>query len=128
MNIQVIVNTAAFTRAVERQATPIIEGYLTTVRETMIEEFNAPKSGRARRGSRRASAPGQPPARQTGTLQESITDPQVRRSGRAIVGELRVTARYAGFLERGTSRIAPRPFAQPAVDALIRGLRRIGGR
>jgi HK97 gp10 family phage protein len=123
-----IVFTPAFERAVERQATPIMEDHLNTIRETMIEEFNEPKSGRQYPRRRRSSAPGQPPARQSGRLQESITDPQVRKSGNAIVGEMRITAPYAVFLERGTSRIAPRPFAQPAVDALLKGLGRIGGR
>jgi HK97 gp10 family phage protein len=128
MSFQVIINTSAFERAVERQVTPIMEGQLNTIRETMIEEFNAPKSGREYPRRRRASAPGEPPARQTGTLQASITEPQVRKSGNAIVGEMRITAPYAVFLERGTSRMAPRPFAQPAVDALLKGLGRIGVR
>ncbi len=128
MSFQIIF-TPAFERAVERQVIPIMEDHLNIVREIMIEEFNQPKSGREyRRNRRRSSAPGEAPARQTGRLEESITDPQVRKSGNAIVGEMRVTAPYAGFLERGTSRMAPRPFAHPAVDALIKALGRIGGR
>jgi HK97 gp10 family phage protein len=69
-------------------------------------------------GSRihRASAPGQPPAEDTGKLYREIT---VRRlkSGHYRV---RFGARYAGYLEFGTSRMAARPFVLPAIDTAVR--------
>lgn len=60
----------------------------------------------------RASAPGQPPAEDTGKLYREIT---VRR---LKSGEYRVRfgARYAGYLEFGTNRIAKRPFVLPAIE------------
>lgn len=75
--------------------------------------------GRARGpGTRihRASAPGQPPAEDTGKLYREIT---VRRlkSGHYRV---RFGARYAGFLEFGTSRMAARPYVLPAIDTAVR--------
>lgn len=63
----------------------------------------------------RASAPGDPPAPDTGALRSSIT---YERAGlRAQVG---TNLAYAKPLEYGTPRIAPRPFLRPAVAA-IRG-------
>lgn len=64
----------------------------------------------------RASAPGQPPAEDTGKLYREIT---VRRlsSGNYRV---RFGAHYAGFLEFGTGRIAPRPFVMPAIEKAVR--------
>lgn len=122
MKFEVIV-TPAFQRAVERQAGPFMDRVLTEAKAEMIDEFNRPKSGREYRGRRRASAPGEAPARQTGRLQDSIGEPQVRKEGRFLVGTLRITAPYAFYLERGTPRIKPRPFARPAVEEILRRLR-----
>jgi hypothetical protein len=63
----------------------------------------------------RASAPGQPPAEDTGRLYREIT---VRRmsSGRYRV---RFGASYAGFLEFGTGRLRMRPFVMPAIERAV---------
>jgi hypothetical protein len=63
----------------------------------------------------RASAPGQPPAEDTGRLYRDIT---VRRmaSGRYRV---RFGAGYAGYLELGTGRMRARPFVIPAIERAI---------
>jgi HK97 gp10 family phage protein len=131
MNFEVTIGPD-FEAAVIRQAAPIMEGKLNTLRATMIEEFNAPKTGheyrRPQGGRYRASAPGEPPAVRTGNLRDSISEPDVRKSSGALVGQITIAAPYAGYLERGTGRIAPRPFVRPAIDALLKGLSRIGGR
>jgi HK97 gp10 family phage protein len=59
------------------------------------------------------SAPGEPPNRDTGTLQAHLetTNP------RPLVAEVRSEAEYAAALEFGTSRMAPRPYMRPARDA-----------
>jgi hypothetical protein len=55
-----------------------------------------------------ASAAGQPPAIKTGRL---INDIDIDRKGNRVLA--RFNAPYAGYLEEGTNRIAPRPFVAP---------------
>jgi hypothetical protein len=131
MRFEVII-TPEFQRSVIRQMKPIIEKDLNELREIMFEEFQAPKSGREYRrpsgGVYRASAPGEPPAIRTGNLRDSISEPDVRETAPGVVGEIEITAPYALGLEEGRGRVAPRPFVIPAIDALLKGLNRIGGR
>lgn len=64
--------------------------------------------------SHRASAPGQPPASDTGRLVSSfLTEP----GSEPLSYDVRANAMYAGFLENGTSKMAPRPFLRPALAA-----------
>jgi hypothetical protein len=123
MTFQVVINTAAFNAAVERQAKPIMENDLKEITTIIVEEFSAPKSGRIYRrpggGFYQASAPGEPPAIASGRLKGSITPPQVGRAGNLLVGQIRITAPYAVKLERGIG-LAPRPFARPAVEEFLR--------
>lgn len=70
-----------------------------------------------------ASAPGQPPAVDTGTLRASYGH-YARRSaegGLLIVG---TGVEYAKFLEFGTSKIAPRPHLRPVIKDSYRLIRR----
>lgn len=66
------------------------------------------KSGR-RYGTHTSSAPGQSPANWTGKLLNSIKIQKTK--GIAFVY---ITAKYAEFLEFGTSKMRPRPFIFPA--------------
>jgi hypothetical protein len=80
--------------------------------------LNAGPGRRARgAGSRfhRASAPGQPPAEDSGRLYRDIN---VRRlsTGRYRV---RFGAGYAGYLEFGTGRMRARPFVLPAIETAV---------
>lgn len=61
----------------------------------------------------RASAPGEPPATDTGNLAGSIYS---RMTGN-LTGEIGATAEYAAVLELGGAHIAPRPALTPAVKA-----------
>ena len=62
-------------------------------------------------GKHRASAPGQPPAPDTGRLRAATqADPQVRADGTDIVGRVVANTEYALPLETGTERVAARPF------------------
>jgi len=123
MSFEVIIGDA-LERAIVSQVAPIMERALNELRAVMIEEFNAPKSGREYRlrgGVRhQASAPGESPARRFGGLERSIGEPDVQKFGGFLVGSLKIGARFAGYLERGTPRISPRPFAVPAVKEILR--------
>jgi HK97 gp10 family phage protein len=73
------------------------------------------KSGRVyvRRGkSHQASAPGQAPATDTGSLVSSIKFKQVTR----LTAEVESRLAYAAFLEFGTQRMAARPAWVPAIE------------
>lgn len=78
--------------------------------------LETPKTGRtySRRGVvHQASAPGEPPASDTGRLAGMI---QTVFDGEEISGQVRVGAKYASALEFGTERMEPRPFARPAIE------------
>lgn len=79
-----------------------------------------PKTGRIyrRRGVvHQASAPGQPPASDTGALiASSSTSYQLDFD--AARGRANWSAQYAIMLELGTGKMEPRPFARPAVDVV----------
>jgi hypothetical protein len=76
-----------------------------------------PKTGRIyrRRGvEHQASAPGEAPAADTGTLAGSIITEFDRSE---LLGTVAATAVYAQALELGTPRIRPRPYMRPALIA-----------
>jgi len=97
------------------------------------------KRGRARYGTHRASAPGEPPAPDTGRLRASITftvDKAIRKrysyqggSGETYLpdpgtglfgtlwGYVGTNVNYGYYLERGTRRILPRPWFYVTIAA-----------
>ncbi len=79
------------------------------------------------RGYHRASAPGQPPAVNTGRLRSSFSvsgrggEDQISyidedNNGIRLTFGSRVS--YAGALEHGTNRVAARPYLEPAVETM----------
>ena len=74
-----------------------------------------PKTG-AVYGNHQASAPGQPPATDTGQLVRSITM-SVEGTEGEVIGVIRASAPYAAMLEFGTSNIEPRPYMQPGLES-----------
>ena len=68
-----------------------------------------------------ASKPGEPPRRRTGRLVRSLNY-RVRR--RPLGVSLGADAPYAGFLDEGTRRMKPRPFAMRALRAALRAASR----
>jgi len=64
----------------------------------------------------RASAPGQPPAVDTGQLRQSITH-QLGKDAESLYADVGTNLEKARFLEFGTSTIAARPFLVPALPA-----------
>ena len=63
----------------------------------------------------RASAPNQPPATDTGFLVQNIV-PDISVGKDVVEGTIVSQAPYSAFLEFGTSKMAPRPFLQPALE------------
>lgn len=93
----------------------VIEG-TELVHSTAVKLImSGPKTGHVytRRGVKhQASAPGEPPASDTGTLvQRSTTEYDHAR----LVGAVVFRTKYAEALELGTERIEPRPFLRPAL-------------
>lgn len=75
-----------------------------------------PKTGRiyTRRGVKhQASAPGQPPATDLGTLVQSGATSYDQA---ALTGRANWSAQHAAYQEYGTERIEPRPFARPSLE------------
>lgn len=92
------------------------------LKETTKKDFIAPKSGRVyvkrlkgRLVRHRASAPGEPPAKFTGTLEKSL---ETKNSGWSQLDYSAGNndAYYASFLEFGTSRMAKRPYMIKSVN------------
>lgn len=80
--------------------------------ETILKEdiLRRPGSGKIY-GKHQASAPGEPPAPDTNNLRSNTNaDPNIREEGGDLVGRIVANAGYAEALEKGTERIAPRPF------------------
>ena len=78
------------------------------------------KSGKSytRNGmSHQSSAPGQPPANDTGELVDSMV--VEKRKNYSL---LKINADYAGYLEYGTSKMRPRPFIFPAINRIKKKL------
>ncbi|WP_312144228.1 hypothetical protein [Brevundimonas sp.] len=91
--------------------------------------LNRPGSGRIY-GKHQASAPGEPPAKDTGALSANTNaDDQIRREGDDLVGRIVANSAQAEALEKGTERMAARPFltllatdyADELRDAFIQG-------
>jgi hypothetical protein len=113
---------AAFEAFVNDPAGPIgqdLERRAVNVETAAKRILSLPGSGRVyrRRGVvHQASAPGQPPAVDTGLLRASIRHEVVEEDGglAAYVGS---DVKYSIYLSLGTRWIAPRPFLPPALDA-----------
>lgn len=72
--------------------------------------LNRPGTGRVY-GKHQASAPGQPPAPDTGSLRANTNaDSELKRDGDDLVGTISANSAQASALERGTERVAARPF------------------
>ena len=87
-------------------------GKAETILKTDI--LNRPGSGKIyKRGNveHQASSAGQPPARDIGNLVANTNaDPHIREDGDDLVGRVVANSDYAEALEKGTEKIAPRPF------------------
>lgn len=99
------------------------------IESTAFEKIkNPPKTGRiypsrGRKGAlHQASAPGQPPAADTGELHDSLSTVEKSKPG-LIRFETGANGPYAIPLEEGTSKMAPRPYMGPSYDENIAAIR-----
>lgn len=113
----VVKGTIAVNRAATRAA--IMRGVVRAteaVREEAISLIlNTPKTGRVyQRGSvtHQASAPGEPPASDTGELVNSI---KTEYDEAKLSGTVVVRSPHGPHLEYGTRNMEPRPFLRPAL-------------
>ena len=91
---------------------------VNALRNAELEVLRGQRSGRVYRKypfktTYRASAPGEPPASRTGNLRmhwNGTVETSKTGSGFEINHVLESQEHYAGYLENGTSRMAPRPF------------------
>lgn len=112
------VNYSLFRIEVARGAQPVLLRFLSEVRTEIRKRMDAPKSGR-RGPSRRRSARGEAPARQSGRLYRDMQLIDV-----PLRPHLDVNAPYAIFLE--PPALLDRPFAQIAVDDVRQRFQPIG--
>jgi len=73
-----------------------------------------------------ASAPGQPPATDTGFLVSNVST-KVKTQGKKVIGQIVSSAPYSVHLEFGTTKMRPRPFMQPALQKNKRKIQKIFG-
>jgi HK97 gp10 family phage protein len=83
------------------------------VRNTAITSITKGGKSGAIRGKHRASAPGEPPASDTGFLVSHIF---VKPVGDGLTVDVFASAKYAKWLEFGTNKMQPRPFLFPALE------------
>lgn len=88
----------------------ILYGKLRDVKKV---NYNLPGAAQASRRTHRASAPGDPPAKDTGHLQSSIN---VTKNERMMIAQITVSADYGAPLEFGTVDMAARPFLRPSIE------------
>lgn len=118
-------NSQAFMQSLRNALAEEIVAGTESIREEAISLIlDTPKTGRTyrRRGTiHQASAPGEPPASDTGRLVNAITTdyrlPSMRARGgaRELRGRVIARSQYALFLELGTQKMQPRPFLRPAL-------------
>lgn len=100
----------------ERRVMNAIRAGAFLVQSTAQQKIlRGPKSGRTykqgKKGTHRASAAGEAPANRTGTLVRGIN---IQPGDEPLSYDVNSLADYAGYLENGTSKMAPRPYLMPS--------------
>lgn len=96
----------------------IVYGVMDVHRDATNSIMRGAKSGREYekynpRRTHRASAPGQPPAADTGRLASSV---RWNISGDGLEAEVGTDVKYGAYLEHGTRNIEARPWLFPAAE------------
>ena len=135
MSLRITVrNTAGVTAAIEKYGAAVENGIERLVKATALEAMSdvkkriqsPPKTGKIyKRGKieHRASAPGEAPATDTGTLVSSIYFTFFSRGpDAAMYAKVQSRLPYAYYLEFGTMNIKPRPAWLPATETARKNL------
>ncbi|MCX4294323.1 MAG: hypothetical protein OSJ56_09745 [Prevotella sp.] len=110
---------------------------VNALRNAELEVLKGQRSGRVYRkphskASYTASAPGEPPARRTGNLRlhwnGKVIKERTSGGGLNITAELESQEPYAGILEHGSRRMAPRPFLERIKQKAMPKIKRIYSR
>lgn len=109
-------------RALSGPAVTRVAGAIVFEGADMIraEAFRSVSAGSVSGKGHIASAPGEPPNRDTGTLQAGF---ETQQTG-PVSAEFRSEAEYARALEFGTSKMAARPHIRPARDKMAPAIRK----
>lgn len=121
LKFKVDINEAGFEDAVDNGTAPVIKSFILDLRNRMLVSFTTPKHGeRYKRGgkSHQASAPGEAPAVDFGTLQNSI----IPEFPSPTLGILEIGAEHGLYLTTGTQNMEKRPFIEPAILGALEGL------
>lgn len=120
--------------AINRQVLSRARRGTNLLRNAAMEVLGQNGSGRVYKNGHVASAPGQPPAPDTGNLRRNWRESQFVQPnglGRGISVKLQIKSDvfYAKFLEHGTRKMAARPFvekiktrARPQIESLFAGI------
>jgi HK97 gp10 family phage protein len=106
--IQIKLNKAELTKIINQAENLVSDSSVYMAEEMKKSIASGAKSGR-KYGNHTSSAPGQSPANWTGELLRSI---KVQKDKNKSI--VYITAKYAEFLEFGTSKMRARPFIIPA--------------
>lgn len=120
MKTEVRLNLPEIIRGIEKVTGRVIRAFTFDVVDRMKQSFALPKTGRVYKVSKtgrkhQASAPGEAPAVLFSTLKNSILTSFPKQTE----GIITIGAEYAAYLEKGTSRMRPRPFVRPALDGAL---------
>lgn len=113
--------------SVDRQAVSRGTRAVNAIRNAELDVLKGQRSGKVYRkphskANYTASAPGEAPARRTGALRlnwHGEVKSNSSGSGVQVVAALESEQRYAGYLENGTSHMAPRPYKQRITEKAL---------
>jgi phage gpG-like protein len=125
MNVEVRMDEAALARFFADDDGPMSK--LLTQRAVAVQNatkrnLSQPGTGRSytrRSVTHQASAPGQPPAVDTGRLRASIVW-ELGKNSTGLYAEVGTNVAYALGLEVGTARVQPRPFLRPSLAEVVK--------
>lgn len=118
MSIRLQSQIPQIARSLNQRAAELVrdtaEGIVAHAKQSMAESKSGREYKRGKKGRNHiASAPGESPAIDTGFLANSLN---AQHSG--LVSTVGTNAEYAMHLEFGTVKMEPRPFFEPAFEAM----------